>query len=137
MQAILGAHSVNKHPCDHQRRKRGKSGLKKQEEPTCDRPRFRMESAGYLTGNVEQRIQRQGAEKHDHAVSQTRLDLIEDELQREHDELEAESEAVLDENEDENEDTAEEKKTDISGGFGDESDTCTWMKPRTKIMASV
>ena len=52
------------------------------------------------------------------------IGLIEDELQREQDELEAESEAVSDEDEDEDEDTAEEKETDISGGFGDESDAC-------------
>lgn len=52
------------------------------------------------------------------------IGLIEDELQREQDELEAESEAVSDENEDMDEDTAEEEETGISGGFGDESDAC-------------
>ena len=50
------------------------------------------------------------------------IGLIEDELRREQDELEAQSEAVSDEDEDEDEDTAEEEETDISGGFEDESD---------------
>ena len=52
------------------------------------------------------------------------IGLIEDELQREQDELEAESEAVSDEDEDMDEDTAEEEEIGISGGFGDESDAC-------------
>ena len=51
------------------------------------------------------------------------IGLIEDELRREQDELEAQSEDVSDEDEDEDEDTAEEEETDISGGFEDESDT--------------
>ena len=52
------------------------------------------------------------------------IGLIEDELQREQDELEAESEAVSDEDEDMDEDTAEEEEIGISGDFGDESDAC-------------
>ena len=51
------------------------------------------------------------------------IGLIEDELRREQDELEAQSEDVSDEDEVEDEDTAEEEETDISGGFEDESDT--------------
>ena len=50
------------------------------------------------------------------------IGLIEDELRREQDELEAQSEAVSDEDEAEDEDTAEEEETDISGSFEDESD---------------
>ena len=50
------------------------------------------------------------------------IGLIEDELRREQDELEAQSEDVSDEDEDEDEDTAKEEETDISGGFEDESD---------------
>ena len=50
------------------------------------------------------------------------IGLIEDELRREQDELEAQSEDVSDEDEAEDEDTAEEEETDISGGFEDESD---------------
>ena len=52
------------------------------------------------------------------------IGLIEDELQREQDELEAESEAVSDEDEAEDEDAANEEETDISGGFEDETDAC-------------
>ena len=52
------------------------------------------------------------------------IGLIEDELQREQDELEAQSEAVSGEAEDEDEDTAEEEETDISGGFEDASGAC-------------
>ena len=50
------------------------------------------------------------------------IGLIEDELRREQDELEAQSEDVSDEDEDEDEDTAKEEETDISGGFEDASD---------------
>ncbi len=50
------------------------------------------------------------------------IGLIEDELRREQDELDAQSEAVSDEDEAKDEDTAEEEETDISGGFEDESD---------------
>ena len=49
------------------------------------------------------------------------IGLIEDELRREQDELEAQSEDVSDEDEAEDEDTAEEEETDISGGFEDET----------------
>ena len=50
------------------------------------------------------------------------IGLIEDELLREQDELEAQSEAVSDEDEDMEEDTAEDEENAFSGGFEDASD---------------
>ena len=50
------------------------------------------------------------------------IGLIEDELLREQDELEAQSEAVSDEDEDMEEDTAEDEENAFSGGFEDALD---------------
>ena len=50
------------------------------------------------------------------------IGLIEDELLREQDELEAQSEAVSDEDEDMEEDTAEDEENAFSGGFENASD---------------